>query len=153
MWGSAVQVCSGLPLKRWKSEKVKKWKGKKVKRQFLKPSTFQLLNFWTFQLYSGGLAQLARAPALQAGGQRFESVILHFRTRKSRCDNYELWIENYELSEAIFDILVAKAKCKANLRVIYWKMYDVVKKRKSWKYNQPNLRSESGYWWECRMKV
>ena len=28
----------------------------------------------------GGLAQLARAPALQAGGQRFESVILHFVT-------------------------------------------------------------------------
>ena len=27
----------------------------------------------------GGLAQLARAPALQAGGQRFESVILHVR--------------------------------------------------------------------------
>ena len=26
---------------------------------------------------SGGLAQLARAPALHAGGQRFESVILH----------------------------------------------------------------------------
>ena len=26
----------------------------------------------------GGLAQLARAPALHAGGQRFESVILHF---------------------------------------------------------------------------
>ena len=26
---------------------------------------------------NGGLAQLARAPALQAGGQRFESVILH----------------------------------------------------------------------------
>ena len=25
----------------------------------------------------GGLAQLARSPALQAGGQRFESVILH----------------------------------------------------------------------------
>ena len=29
----------------------------------------------------GGLAQLARAPALQAGGQRFESVILHIRYR------------------------------------------------------------------------
>ena len=28
-------------------------------------------------LLRGGLAQLARAPALQAGGQRFESVILH----------------------------------------------------------------------------
>ena len=26
----------------------------------------------------GGLAQLARAPALQAGGHRFESDILHF---------------------------------------------------------------------------
>ena len=30
-----------------------------------------------FSIDSGGLAQLARAPALQAGGQRFESVILH----------------------------------------------------------------------------
>ena len=28
-------------------------------------------------LKAGGLAQLARAPALHAGGQRFESVILH----------------------------------------------------------------------------
>ena len=26
----------------------------------------------------GGLAQLARAPALQAGGHRFDSDILHF---------------------------------------------------------------------------
>ena len=38
----------------------------------------------------GGLAQLARAPALHAGGQRFESVILHFRGI---------------LSKEIFDIL------------------------------------------------
>ena len=29
------------------------------------------------QTLNGGLAQLARAPALHAGGQRFESVILH----------------------------------------------------------------------------
>lgn len=29
---------------------------------------------------NGGLAQLARAPALHAGGQRFESVILHYKT-------------------------------------------------------------------------
>ena len=29
----------------------------------------------------GGLAQLARAPALHAGGQRFESVILHHTHR------------------------------------------------------------------------
>ena len=31
----------------------------------------------------GGLAQLARAPALQAGGRRFESVILHTRPGRS----------------------------------------------------------------------
>ena len=30
-------------------------------------------------IFEGGLAQLARAPALQAGGQRFESVILHYK--------------------------------------------------------------------------
>ena len=29
--------------------------------------------------FIGGLAQLARAPALQAGGHRFESDILHQR--------------------------------------------------------------------------
>ena len=28
--------------------------------------------------HHGGLAQLARAPALQAGGHRFESDILHY---------------------------------------------------------------------------
>ena len=32
---------------------------------------------YTHLAYFGGLAQLARAPALHAGGQRFESVILH----------------------------------------------------------------------------
>ena len=32
----------------------------------------------------GGLAQLARAPALQAGGQLFESVILHY------CENFRI---------------------------------------------------------------
>jgi hypothetical protein len=31
---------------------------------------------------TGGLAQLARAPALHAGGQRFESVILHLVEKK-----------------------------------------------------------------------
>ena len=33
---------------------------------------------------TGGLAQLARAPALQAGGQRFESVILHLVNEKGK---------------------------------------------------------------------
>ena len=39
-------------------------------REYLTPGAMPLLH--------GGLAQLARAPALQAGGQRFESVILHY---------------------------------------------------------------------------
>ena len=40
---------------------------------------FSVMNFQFSIINSplGGLAQLARAPALQAGGQRFESVILH----------------------------------------------------------------------------
>ena len=44
----------------------------------------------------GGLAQLARAPALQAGGQRFESVILH----------------HPHPGEEIFDILTHKTVSK-----------------------------------------
>ena len=33
--------------------------------------------YFSYLKFFGGLAQLARAPALQEGGQRFESVILH----------------------------------------------------------------------------
>ena len=57
-----------------------------------------------FKIKKGGLAQLARAPALQAGGQRFESVILHF--------GYRLWIQdlkfkihNSKLSKANYDMM------------------------------------------------
>ena len=50
----------------------------------------------TRRLFYGGLAQLARAPALQAGGQRFESVILHLSFCK----------------DAIFDILIHKTVIK-----------------------------------------
>ena len=50
MWRSAVQLCLGLRVNEMKEN---------------------------LSLLEGGLAQLARAPALQAGGQRFESVILH----------------------------------------------------------------------------
>jgi hypothetical protein len=32
----------------------------------------------TYRFRKGGLAQLARAPALHAGGHRFDSDILHF---------------------------------------------------------------------------
>ena len=53
----------------------------------------------------GGLAQLARAPALQAGGQRFESVILHktnghFRRRQRRERTPGKEIEYIDILEA-----------------------------------------------------
>ena len=57
-------------------------------------------------LTHGGLAQLARAPALQAGGQRFESVILHDFVRK-RIDavNPSLDTVGFPKRKEIFDIL------------------------------------------------
>ena len=58
---------------------------------------------------SGGLAQLARAPALQAGGQRFESVILH-----SVCENAD-WRSRSAIirnGREIFDILTHKTVSK-----------------------------------------
>ena len=58
MWRSAVQICLGLHIG-----------VANVHSKF----NFEIF----FTSLTGGLAQLARAPALQAGGQRFESVILH----------------------------------------------------------------------------
>ena len=59
----------------------------------------------------GGLAQLARAPALQAGGQRFESVILHVvrigKTQRKRSQS--AIIRN---GREIFDILTHKTVSK-----------------------------------------
>ena len=75
MWRSAVQVCLGLPV----SVDV------------------------NVSVNSGGLAQLARAPALQAGGQRFESVILHVRVRTGY--NPEADTESDFPQPAIFDML------------------------------------------------
>ena len=65
----------------------------------------------TSNLYTnlGGLAQLARAPALQAGGQRFESVILHFVT------SVPLTVIVYWLTVIVtsfFDILTHKTVSK-----------------------------------------
>ena len=42
-------------------------------------------------LLKGGLAQLARAPALQAGGQRFESVILHLKAKYKNYKSYKTY--------------------------------------------------------------
>ena len=71
--------------------------------------------FRTFQLSlcdHGGLAQLARAPALQAGGQRFESVILHcgFGMERTNVSDNPLTREvdkpkECERIQAIFDVL------------------------------------------------
>ena len=65
MYRSAVQLCLGLP-------------EKKEEKNFLKnlQERRKTLTFAAAKK-NGGLAQLARAPALHAGGQRFESVILH----------------------------------------------------------------------------
>ena len=56
---------------------------------------------------AGGLAQLARAPALQAGGQRFESVILHH----SEVDF------SSSFRKEIFDILTHKTVSKDFVQV------------------------------------
>ena len=71
------------------------------------PIHWEILRCWGPRLFLGGLAQLARAPALQAGGQRFESVILH----ESLCGepvggfhNCQLSTVHCQLTE-IFDIL------------------------------------------------
>src|ERR1700759_1986211 len=66
MWGSAVQICSGL--RKWplRAGRLRPWEGDGNRRGDDDRSSL-----------SGGLAQLARAPALQAGGRRFDSDILH----------------------------------------------------------------------------
>jgi hypothetical protein len=43
----------------------------------------------TAYLIKGGLAQLARAPALQAGGHRFDSDILHDKGERKKIKNHE----------------------------------------------------------------
>jgi hypothetical protein len=63
MLRSTVRVCPGL--RRRDKIRVRRTELMKV---FLNERT-------------GGLAQLARAPALHAGGQEFESLILHKKKR------------------------------------------------------------------------
>ena len=59
----------------------------------------------------GGLAQLARAPALQAGGQRFESVILHYSGEFEGKGNHIFHLSSLIWNE-IFDILTHKTVSK-----------------------------------------
>ena len=78
MWRSAVQVCLGLLL----------ITSQEAEAGHLLP-----------RATPGGLAQLARASALQAEGQRFESVILHVIMHYATCNVH------YAL-KTIFDILI-----------------------------------------------
>ena len=61
----------------------------------------------------GGLAQLARAPALHAGGQRFESVILHQAATRGIW-NWKFFTSHISLftcvSATVFDMLEQKEK-------------------------------------------
>ena len=84
MWRSAVQLCLGLQ----KSIEDKR-KGK----------THKLIN--SKLLPFGGLAQLARAPALQAGGHRFESDILHQSATKSLHMIFDILDNTKDSSRAI----------------------------------------------------
>ena len=95
MWRSAVQLCAGL------------------QRKLSTDETFETSKFFQPSLSDhGGLAQLARAPALQAGGQRFESVILHcgFGMERTNVSDNPLTREvdkpkECERIQAIFDVL------------------------------------------------
>ena len=66
--------------------------------------------------FRGGLAQLARAPALQAGGQRFESVILHHSGDMKRVHRVRKQILRSSLFilhlKEIFDMLTHKTVSK-----------------------------------------
>ncbi len=57
----------------------------------------------------GGLAQLARAPALQAGGQRFESVILHTKVWECVMDERKR-VNHSKFSTIREDIDILEAK-------------------------------------------
>ena len=67
-----------------------------------------------FSTNKGGLAQLARAPALHAGGQRFESVILHLKMRMIVC-----LLGIRFISKEFFDVLDNFSKVETLFCVLY----------------------------------
>ena len=104
MWRSAVQVCLGLHIAAWamclqaqnESLGLQSPPGQCAYRLKMRAWDVSIL---------GGLAQLARAPALQAGGQRFESVILHQWCERDRRSQSRARHEEGVRDTAIFDIL------------------------------------------------
>ena len=65
----------------------------------------------------GGLAQLARAPALQAGGQRFESVILHDGIERHSERSLTYWYNQETVENFERQYLSAMADAKIQLKV------------------------------------
>ena len=61
----------------------------------------------------GELAQLARAPALHAGGQRFESVILHHYTERRKSEGGDL---KFSICNSTFRIQNSTVQCIQDLR-------------------------------------
>ena len=51
--------------------------------------------FCTFKIKYGDIAQLARAPALQAGGQGFDSLYLHHKHHTKSMKMFKKHIEKY----------------------------------------------------------
>ena len=66
-------------------------------------------------LDSWGYSSVGRAPALQAGGQEFESPYLHLIIQKAL--NYHQYLENYTLKK-IEDIdLVCENRQRSTMRI------------------------------------
>ena len=53
--------------------------------------------------FYGGVAQLARAPALQAGGQEFDSPYLHqYYNKKSYSKHIEKYIDRWKIGKLAY---------------------------------------------------
>ena len=91
MWRSAVQVCLGLLIAvRQCVQAVQVCLGLLIAvRQCVQAA---ILPGTTLYFAHGGLAQLARAPALQAGGHRFESDILHLMLNILSQDRFQFYV-------------------------------------------------------------
>ena len=81
-------------------------KGQKIKFQIVWILRFWDLNFKPSE--HGGLAQLARAPALQAGGHRFDSDILHREKQSTGSVDWKLKrLKNVRAIERLTCIVVS----------------------------------------------
>ena len=96
----------------------------------------------------GELAQLARAPALHAGGQRFESVILHQIIQTWII----FWLFTY-WSTSLTDVLLETSNNHIVLGLMF---FDILKENKVEKIQQlvlliNELKVNKGAWWMPRL--